>query len=187
MRFRSRFGRLGAPVLVAAVILLVGAGLWFVKVRQRASGATVQHKVVQQYPGATAVSCTKLQTDGATWACGVVYHVESECVMASVSVFGSLKTQVGKNKCARETTLKSMPPKQPDVAGVTADVARLSGVAATLVRCTKVPGTKTRWACVIGPSAATGCRFVRVVPWQPWKLINGGTKCTHLPALQHGA
>lgn len=107
--------------------------------------------------------------------------------MARVSLFGSLNTKVGKSKCARESALANLPPKQPDAAGVTADVARLSGVGAASVRCVAVPGAKTRWACVIGGSVSTGCRTVRVIAWQPWKLVAGGTRCAHLPALKRGA
>jgi hypothetical protein len=176
-------GRLAAPILVAAVIALAGAALWFVKVRQRASGATVQSKVVQQYPGAAGVSCVKLQLDGASWACGVVYKAESECVIANVSLFGSLSTNVGSGRCQRESSVAALLPT-PAADSVAADVARITSTPPSTVHCVAVPGTKRRWACAVGTTAAPGCRFVRVVPWTPWRLVPGGQRCAKLPALR---
>lgn len=148
----------------------------------RAQAATVQRDVAAKHVGATRVECVALQPDGATWACGVVFRAESLCVLANVSVFGSVTSTIGHNRCDGVRELAALIPT-PTAQAVAVDVQR-SGANAGAFRCAKLPagtsGAGVRWACQgAGPS---DCRLVRVVAWTPFNPA-ASTRCSSVPAL----
>ncbi len=178
-----RILRYVGPPLVVFVLAAVGlGGYWYAKLRERASAGAVQAQVAASYPSAH-ITCDKLSSNGATWACAVVYHAESDCALAKVSVTGSISNKAVRGPCKSDPTLSGLIPK-PTAAGVEADVARHTSAGSGLV-CAPVPNRKTRWACAVRGRLASTCQEVRVVPWVPWKLHPVGAVCSNIPALRH--
>lgn len=171
------------PLFVAAAIVLAAAGYWFLRVHQRAGEASVRTAVLRGHPG-SAVRCVETRSNGATWVCGVVYRAESLCVTAKVSVFGSVAESAGRDRCARQPSLSSLP-SDPTSADVRADVARVTGRPADLLGCLRLPGSRHRWACARQGQLAGSCQLVRVVAWRPLVLSAGDGRCVRLPALRH--
>jgi hypothetical protein len=174
--------RLLVPVLVASAILLAAAGFWLLRVHQRAGADAVRTAVLKGHPG-SAVRCVETRSNDAAWVCGVAYRAESLCVTAKVSVFGSVSESAGRDRCARQPSLSSLP-SDPTPADVRADVARVTGRPADGLGCLKLPGSRHRWACARQGQLAS-CQLVRVVAWRPLALSAGGGRCLRLPALRH--
>jgi hypothetical protein len=182
---RSVWLTFGPPLIVSLVVVVLGGGYWYAKIHQRADAASVARDVGANYPGAH-ITCAKLSSNAATWACAVVYHAESECAAAKVSVTGSISSKQGHDRCTAVPQLSSAVPK-PTSASVAADITRLGFSHSTPLVCVPVPGTKTRWACEPRHQSSGQCSVVRVVPWVPWKVHTGSGVCAQIPALRRAA
>lgn len=181
---RRRSGLLIGGVLVAVVSILIvagAAGYWVVKIHQRTGLGSVEHAARTAAPGAT-VSCTPLQSNGSFWACAAVWQARSECLVASVSVLGSVSTSEGHHRCSHISTLTRLLPKHLTAAAVAADAGRL--LSSDQVRCAALHKTRTRWACLVSSATGNVCKTVRVDPWAIWKFVDASKVCSHLPALK---
>ncbi len=171
------------PILVSVAIVVAAGGYWFARIHARADAATVQRHIAAANPGSTDVRCVSLQTDASTWVCGVVYHAESGCVGASVSVLGSVSVKSGRQRCDNITALKPMLPTV-NAHGVATDVALQLHSPAEPFRCVELPsatpGHSGHWICGRKLGTTLDCRVVRVVPWA---LFNPqtSTRCTKPP------
>jgi hypothetical protein len=168
-------------IAIVLVVLAAGAsGYWVLRVHQRISQTSLEQQITTRQKAPT-VRCSALQSDGAAWACAVVYRVETVCLIAKVNVLGSWSTVVGHDRCARVPELaRLLPPVTAK--GVTADIGRETGHPDYI--CRKLPGHKVRWACGGPPAASRACLIVRVVEWTAWNETPGGSACAHFPALQ---
>jgi hypothetical protein len=173
---------------IICVVLAVGlAGYWVLRVHQRIGQAALEHEIGKR-ENAPTVGCAKLQSDGAVWACAVIYKAESVCLIAKVSALGSWSTAVGQHRCSQLPQLVKLLPATITAAAVGADVDRQLGSTGTGIgtQCIKEPAHKVRWACQRPPpdrATQGACVVVRVVLWTPWNFIPGGHLCAHLPAL----
>jgi hypothetical protein len=165
--------------IVLAVLVVGAGGYWVLRVHQRIGQAALQHEIGKR-ESAPTVGCSKIQSDGAVWACAVVYHAESECLIAKVNVIGSWSTAIGQHRCAQIPALLRLLPKETTAAGVAADIDRMSATTGT--QCLKQPGHKVRWACQ-GPPPEKTCIVVRVEAWTPFSTNDGGPLCSKLPGL----
>ena len=169
---------------IICVVLAVGlGGYWVLRVHQRIGQAALQHEIGKR-ESAPTVRCVKLQSNGAVWACGIVYQAESVCLIAKVNVLGSWSTAVGQHRCSEQPQLVKLLPATITAEAVGADLDRQLGSTGTSTgaQCIKEPGHKVRWACQL-PPPGNGCKVVRVQPWTVWNSINGGRLCAHLPGL----
>jgi hypothetical protein len=176
---------------IVCLALAVGlTGYWVLRVHQRIGQATLEHEIGKR-EGASTVGCSKLQSDGAVWACALIYRAESVCLIAKVNALGSWSTAIGQHRCAEVARLRRLlPPKSRiTAAAVAADVDRQLGRtgAGPGTQCIKEPAHKVRWACQRPPPPGSGaasgaCEVVRVQPWN-WNFLNGGRLCAHLPDL----
>jgi hypothetical protein len=165
---------------IVCVALAVGlGGYWVLRVHQRIGQAALQHEVGKR-ESAHTVGCSKLQADGAVWACAIVYQAESECLIAKVNVIGSWSIAVGQHRCAQIPALVKLLPGAPTAAGVAADIDRMSATTGT--QCLKEPNHKVRWACQ-EPPPGKACVVVRVQVWTAFNTTEGGTLCSKLPGL----
>lgn len=181
-RSPSRAGLRAHLWLTAIVlgVLVVGAGgYWVLRVHQRIGQAALQHEIGKR-ESAPTVGCSKLQTDGAVWACAIVYQAESECLIAKVNVIGSWSTAIGQHRCAEIPALTKLLPGTPTAAEVAADIDRMTFKTGT--QCLKQPQHQVRWACQEPPPTRT-CLVVRVQPWTPFNTKPGGRLCSKLPDL----
>jgi len=169
-------------VAIVLSVLVVGAsGYWALRVHQRIGETSLEHQIAAREDAHT-VKCKRLQSNGAAWACAVVYRVESVCLIGRVNVLGSWSTIVGHNRCAREPELAALLPTSITAAAVATDIDRQLGPAHTV--CTKLKGHKVRWACQ-RPGVGDACLIVRVVDWVPWhEVVESKDVCAHLPALR---
>jgi hypothetical protein len=169
---------------IICVVLAAGlAGYWVLRVHERIGQAALQHEIGKRETAPT-VGCVKLQSNGAVWACGIVYQAESVCLIAKVNVLGSWSTAVGQHRCSEQPQLLRLLPNRITPEAVGADLDRQLGSTGTGAgaQCIKEPDHKVRWACQL-PPPGNGCKVVRVQPWTVWNSINGGRLCAHLPAL----
>jgi hypothetical protein len=173
---------------IICVVLAVGlAGYWVLRVHQRIGQAALQDELGKRETAPT-VGCVKLQSNGAVWACAIVYQAESVCLIAKVNALGSWSTAVGHNRCSEQGPLLKLLPHPITAAAVAADVDRQLGSTGTGpgTQCIKEPDHKVRWACQRPPpdGATTGvCEVVRVQPWIPWNFTPSPRLCAHLPGL----
>jgi hypothetical protein len=167
---------------IILTVLAVGAtGYWVLRVHQRIAETSLEHQIAAREHAPT-VRCSALQSDGAAWACAVVYRVESVCLIAKVSALGNWSTVVGQHRCERLPELAALLPRTLTAAAVGADIGRQAGHSDFI--CRKLPSHKVRWACGRPPAPGGQCLIVRVVVWTPWVTIDGGRACDHFPALQ---
>jgi hypothetical protein len=169
---------------IICVVLAAGlAGYWALRVHQRIGQAALQHELGKR-ESARTIGCVKVQSNGAVWACGIVYQAESVCLIAKVNVLGSWSTAVGQHRCSEQPQLVKLLPATITPEAVGADLDRQLGSTGTSAgaQCIKEPGHKVRWACQL-PPPGDGCKVVRVQPWTVWNSINGGRLCAHLPGL----
>jgi hypothetical protein len=169
---------------IVLTVLAVGAtGYWVLRVHQRIAETSLEHQIATREHAPT-VRCSALQSNGAAWACAVVYRVESVCLIAKVSALGSWSTAVCQHRCSQVPQLVKLLPATITAAAVGADVDRQLGSTGTGIgtQCIKEPAHKVRWACQ-RPPPGKACVVVRVVLWTPWNFIPGGHLCAHLPAL----
>jgi hypothetical protein len=167
--------------IVCVVLAVVAGGYWALRVHQRIGQGSLEHQIAVRETAPT-VHCSKLQSDGAVWACGVIYRAESVCLIAKVNVLGSWSTAANQHRCQRVAALVALLPKEITAGNVGADVDRQLGGSGTV--CVKVPSHQVRWACQRPASAGNRCLLVRVVPWTAWNENDAGRLCEHLPALQ---
>ena len=166
--------------IVLAVLVVGAGGYWVLRVHERIGQAALQHELAKR-ESAPTVGCSKLQADGAVWACAIVYRAESECLIAKVNVIGGWSTAVSQHRCAQIPALLKLLPATPTAAAVAADIDRMSATTGT--QCLKEPDHKVRWACQQPPQAGNGCVVVRVVVWTPFNTNDGGRLCSKLPGL----
>jgi hypothetical protein len=167
--------------IVLAVLAVSATGYWVLRVHQRIGQATLEHQMAARQHAPT-VGCAKLQSDGAAWACAVVYQAESVCLIAKVNVLGSWSTSVGEHRCERIPALTALLPATPTATTVAADVGRQAGNED--YTCDKLSSHKVRWACERPIATGANCLVVRVVQWTSWNVLDGGKTCEHDPDLQ---
>lgn len=175
------FRRLGIPGLVTLAVIVAAGGYWLFKIRDRTNEAAVEKAVAGAHKGASA-RCVELRSNGATWACAVVYEAESECVLAKASVFGSV-SQVLSDRCVKNADLQASLP-HPTPQGVADDIDRIVAAGGSRA-CVKLAGTASKWACAVPGELAATCVLVKVQPWKAWAPKAGGTRCEHVPALKN--
>lgn len=172
-------------MLLAAIVLVVigvaGSAYWGLRVHQRISATTLEHAIGDR-EHASAVRCVEQQSNGAVWACGLVYNAASACLIADVNPVGDWNTKDGVPLCDHRSQLNAILPHPVTSSGVSADMG--SQQAFPGARCVRVPTTKVRWAC-LQPTGA--CMLVRVAPW---RLLgaNQSDVCDHMTAFKkpHG-
>jgi hypothetical protein len=167
-----------------AIILVVagvaGTTYWGLRVHQRIAASALERDIAGRQH-ASAVRCVEQQSNGAVWACGLVYRAASVCLIADVNPVGDWNTNDGAGLCDHRSKLAAILPDRITAAAVAADME--SQRAFTGARCARVPATRVRWAC-LGPSAAGGdCVLVRVVPWRPL-APSPSDVCEHVPAFK---
>jgi hypothetical protein len=171
--------------LVAIVIVLAGGaatGYWGLRVHQRISEAAIEHDVgVREHPA--AVRCIEQQSNGAVWACGLVYRAASKCLIANVNPVGDWNTNDGLTLCDNRPQLTAILPNRITASAVAADMQ--GQLVMANARCARAPTPSVRWAC-LGPSSTGGagdCLLVRVAPWRGLGF-EASDICPHVPALQ---
>jgi hypothetical protein len=143
--------------LIIALAGIAGVAFWGLRIHERIGRTALEHSIAVGEPGST-IKCVARKSNGSVWDCAVAYSAESVCLIANVNPLGDWSTSDGRRECAAVPELAAFAPT-PTSAGIAADLARKDAVAG--VRCTKVPGTRVRWACLVGPS----CERVRAVKW----------------------
>ena len=167
---------------VIVIVLVSGAATayWGLRVHQRIGEATLEHGI-QGRESASAVRCVEQQSNGAVWACGLVYTAESSCLIANVNPAGDWTTKPGVDLCANRPELTALLPSNITPGAVEADLRAHHG--SNVSKCAKIPTAKVRWACLVPGASSTSCVGVRVVPWVLWSP-GPSPACPHLPALQ---
>ena len=116
---------------IICVVLAVGlAGYWVLRVHQRIGQAALEHEIGKR-ESAPTVGCAKLQSNGAVWACAIVYQAESVCLIAKVNALGSWSTAVGQHRCSELPQLVRLLPSTITADAVGADVDRQLGSTGT--------------------------------------------------------
>jgi hypothetical protein len=167
--------------VLLAVILVVSAGFWVLRVHQRIGEHALEAGITKQQHAPT-VQCASLQSNGSAWACAVVYRAESVCLIARVGVLGSWSTAIGQHRCERVPRLAALAPGTITATMVAADIDRRE--ARTDFVCDKLPSHKVRWACERPLETGGQCLVVRVIQWTSWNVLDGGKACAHDPKLQ---
>ena len=167
--------------IVLVVIGVAGTAYWGLRVHQRISASTLADAIAGR-EHASAVRCVEQQSNGAVWACGLVYNAASVCLIADVNPVGAWNTNDGADLCDHRSELTAILPDPITPTAVAADMANQRAFPGA--RCVKVPTTKVRWAC-LQPGGA--CMLVRVVPWRPL-APSPSDACDHIPAFKkrHG-
>jgi hypothetical protein len=168
-------------IVVLVALFAVGAVYFTLRVHQRISESSLEHGI-SQHEHPRNVRCSELQSNGAAWACAVVFRAQAECLLARVNVLGSWSTIARPRRCARISGLVELLPHKITAAGVAADLDQQLGV--TGLTCRKVPEHEVRWACGLPPAPGGQCFVVREVKWETWPAQDGGRLCDHFPALE---
>jgi hypothetical protein len=169
--------------LVVIVLVLAGAAgtaYWALRVHQRIDAATLERGIGGR-ENASAVRCVEQQSNGAVWACGLVYRAASVCLIANVNPVGDWTTNEGPGLCTNRPELTAILPDRITAAAVSADMASQQIMPGA--RCARVPDTTVRWACE-GPSGSGSCLVVRVAPWNALGNPEQRPACEHIPALK---
>lgn len=167
-------------VIVVVLVSAAGTAYWGLRVHQRIGGATIE-RGVRDREHASAIKCVEQQSNGAVWACGLVYRAESVCLIANVNPVGDWTTKPGADLCLHRPSLTALLPARLTASAVTADLK--SQLSLDVSKCAKIPARKVRWAC-LGPGASnSACLELRIVPWVPW-TYDSSTACEHIPALR---
>jgi hypothetical protein len=167
--------------ILAAVIVIAAAGWWVLRVHQRIGEHALEAGITNQQHAPT-VQCASLQSNGAAWACAVVYRAESVCLIARVNVLGSWSTAVGQHRCERVPRLERLAPQGVTASMVAADIDRRQGRSDFV--CGKLPSHKVRWACQRPVEKGGQCLVVRVIQWTSWNVLDGDKTCAHDPGLR---
>jgi hypothetical protein len=167
--------------ILLALILVASAGYWVLRVHQRIGEGALEAGITKQQHAPT-VQCAELQSNGAAWACAVVYRAESVCFIARVDVLGSWSTKTGEHRCDRVPRLAALAPQRITAPMVAADIDRRQGRSDFV--CNKLPSHKVRWACERPLKTGGQCLVVRVIQWTAWNVLDGGKACAHDPDLQ---
>jgi hypothetical protein len=170
------------PLLVAAVIVLLAAALWYGKLRPRASAAEVQQTVGLNHPGAV-VGCVPVKSNGSLWGCAVVYRAESECLAVAVSLTGKIDPGGPSQHHCSTPQLLHLLPHSIAAKAVAFDVTRAVGGRGAGFTCARMGHGTVRWACARSVPAQR-CVLVKVVRWRPLKLTDGGPACGKVPQLR---
>jgi hypothetical protein len=168
--------------LVTIVVVLAGAAgtaYWALRVHQRIGETTLTRGIAER-EHATTVRCVEQQSNGAVWACGLVYRAESVCLIANVNPAGDWSTKPGIDLCSHRPELTALLPAITPSA-VEADMA--SQFSLDVSKCAKIPTRKVRWACLGPEGSSSSCLEVRIVPWTPW-VTDSSAACSHVPALR---
>jgi hypothetical protein len=167
--------------IVLAVAALAGTAYWGLRVHQRIPAGTLERAIAGR-ENASAVRCVEQQSNGAVWACGLVYQAASVCLIADVNPVGDWNTKDGPGLCDGRPQLAAILPDPITAAGLAADMA--SQQAFPGARCAKVPTKKVRWACL---QPGGSCKLVRVAPWRSL-AAEASDVCEHMPAFKkhHG-
>lgn len=167
--------------VLLAVILVVSAGYWVLRVHQRIGEQALEAGITKQQQAPT-VACSPLQSNGAAWACAVVFRAESVCLIAKVNVLGSWSTAVGQHRCEKVPRLQDLVPRAITGGMVATDIDRRQSRSDFV--CQKLPLHKVRWACERPLATGGQCLVVRVLQWTAWNVIDGGKACAKDPNLQ---
>jgi hypothetical protein len=169
--------------IVLAVILIGAGGYWAARVHQRIGESALEAGIARQQHAPT-VKCASLQSNGAAWACGVVYQAESVCFIARVNILGSWSTALGQHRCERIPAVAALAPNPATITPtmVAGDINRQQDASDFV--CGKLPSHKVRWACERPPQTGGQCLVVRVIQWTSWNVLDGGKTCAHDPDLQ---
>jgi hypothetical protein len=167
--------------VLLAVILVASAGYWVLRVHQRIGEGALEAGITKQQHAPT-VRCAALQSNGAAWACAVVYRAESVCFIARVNVLGSWSTALGQHRCERIPRLAGLAPQNITAEMVATDIDRRQGSSDFV--CGKLPSHKVRWACERPLATGGQCLVVRVIEWTSWNVLDGGKTCARDPDLQ---
>lgn len=168
--------------LVVIVIVLVsaaGTAYWGLRVHQRI-GETTLARAIAGREHATTVRCVEQQSNGAVWACGLVYHAESVCLIANVNPAGDWSTKPGIDLCSHRPELTAL---LPPITASAVEADLRTQFSLDVSKCAKIPLRKVRWACLGPASSSSSCLEVRIVPWTPW-VTASSTACTHVPPLR---
>jgi hypothetical protein len=167
--------------IVLVVISVAGTAYWALRVHQRISAATLEHAIGGREHAST-VRCVEQQSNGAVWACGLVYNAASVCLIADVNVVGDWNTKPGVALCDHRSQLNAILPDPVTSAAVAADMANQQAFPGA--RCVRVPNTTVRWACL---QPGGDCLRVRVAAWRSLGPEPSDV-CDHLPAFKkhHG-
>ena len=106
------------------VIVLVGGAAtayWGLRVHQRIGEATLE-RGIQGRENASTVRCVEQQSNGAVWACGLVYTAESLCLIANVNPAGDWTTKPGVDLCTNRPELTALLPPNITPGAVEADL-----------------------------------------------------------------
>lgn len=184
-RARSPFwAAVRSHVWLGAIVIVLVSGAatayWGLRVHQRIGEATLEHGI-QGREGVSTVRCVEQQSNGAVWACGLVYTAESSCLIANVNPAGDWTTKPGVDLCTNRPQLTPLLPTNITPGAVEADLRTHHG--SNVSKCAKVPTAKVRWACLVPGASSTSCVELRVVPWVPWST-HPSVACPHMPALR---
>lgn len=172
-------------LLLFAIILLVvgvaGTAYWGLRVHQRIAAPTLEHAIAGR-EAASAVRCVEQQSNGAVWACGLVYNAASVCLIADVNPVGDWTTKDGPGLCDHKSQLNAILPDPITATGLAADMASQQAFPGS--RCAKIPTAKVRWACL---QPGGSCMLVRVAPWRSLAATPSDV-CAHMPVFKkrHG-
>ena len=194
---RRRFARLRRPArspfwaavhshlwLVVIIVVLVGAAgtaYWGLRVHQRIGEATLERGIGGREHAST-IRCVEQQSNGAVWACGLVYRAESVCLIANVNPVGDWNTKPGADLCDHRSSLTALLPARH----YRRRGRRGSEVAAQRrrVEMRQDPGTE---GAVGVPRPRRGEQLVLGDPNRalgPVVIPDSSTACAHIPALR---
>jgi hypothetical protein len=167
--------------IILAVVAVAGTAYWGLRVHQRIAASTLERDIAG-LQHASAVRCVEQQSNGAVWACGVVYKAASVCLIADVNPVGDWNTKDGPGLCDHRSRLSAILPDPVTSSAVAADMASQQSFPGS--RCARVPSTKVRWACL---QPGGSCMLVRVAPWRSL-APEPSDVCDHMPAFRqhHG-
>lgn len=165
------------------VLTLTGAaafGYWAARVHERIDGATLERAIAER-EAAPTTRCVELQSNGAVWACGLVYNAQSVCLLANVNIVGDWSTTPGDDSCSHSPELVQLVPDPVRATQIAADLGRQFPGGRWI--CSRLFQAKVRWACARPDPSGNQCYALRVVPWM-WSEEQS-TVCPHVPALRH--
>jgi hypothetical protein len=164
--------------IILAVVGVAGTTYWGLRVHQRIAQGTLERAIAGR-ENASAVRCVEQQSNGAVWACGLVYRAASVCLIADVNPVGDWNTKDGPGLCDHRAQLAAILPDPITPTGLEADMGSQQAFPGS--RCVKLPTTRVRWACL---QPGGGCMLVRVAPWRSLAATPSDV-CEHVPAFKH--
>jgi hypothetical protein len=169
-------------VIIVSLVGAAGTAYWVLRIHQRISEAAIERDVAGR-ESAQTVRCVEQQSNGAVWACGLVYRATSRCLIANVNPVGDWNTNEGVGLCDNQPRLAAILPDRITASAVEADMESQAVMANA--RCVKAPQAKVRWACLGPPSGGNPgeCMLVRVAPWIGI-ASEPNDVCDHVPAFK---